>query len=349
MSQVFAVGNSPSPLFVQAWPLFCWKGSSGQANYSTVRRHRLKGAISTAKGLLNKATCFADEVARWCIVKKALGDSRIFKQVGVTIVVVCRDNPAQLEVTLQSLELAGLPPCAEVLVVDGSSDDYCRDVLQNWQKGLATTDQKSWSISWIWLTPQGVYQAFNAAIGMARGRWLMFMNSGDSYLAMGLAHLLQVVDHQPTTLDMVVGQALIVSPAAGIQWLSPDLRVRRLDRWKAQMVPCHQAILFARDFALSHPYPESAGPCGDRFVMRAGLSRSERSIYVPQPICIHRLDGVSNVPPSLAELQTLWTSVELSILDRFGLLLKFLLLPLWRWRPHWMKARSYLLGILFGY
>ena len=174
------------------------------------------------------------------------------------------------------------------------------------------------------------------------------MNSGDSYLAMGLEHLLRVVYHQSTTLDMVVGQALIVSPAAGIQWLSPDRRVRRLDRWKAQMVPCHQAVLFSRDFALRHPYPESAGPCGDRYVIRAGLTRSERSIYVPQPVCMHRLDGVSNGPPKCAELQNLRTSVELSILDRLGLLLKFFLIPLWRWRPHWMKARSYLLGILYG-
>ena len=274
---------------------------------------------------------------------------QISSEISVTIIVVCRDNPAELGRTLQSLEAAGLPSYAEVLVVDGSRNQSCRDVLQDWQQGLAASDQSSWSISLRWLAPQGVYPAFNAAIGMARGRWLTFMNSGDAYLPMGLAHLLRVVDRQSTTFDMVVGQALVVSPAAGIQWLSPDPRVRRLDCWKAQMVPCHQAVLFARDFALRHPYPESAGPCGDRFVMRAGLSRSERSVYVPQPICMHRLDGVSNGPPKLAELQRLWTSVELSILDRLGLLLKFFLIPLWRWRPHLMKARSHLLGILYGY
>ena len=48
----------------------------------------------------------------------------------VSVVVLCRNNPAELAETLASIPPAAGPSAVEVLVVDGSSTDGCRQQLE---------------------------------------------------------------------------------------------------------------------------------------------------------------------------------------------------------------------------
>lgn len=260
----------------------------------------------------------------------------------LTVLVVCRDNPGELLQTLDSLVTAGIPQHAEVLVLDSSTEDCCRTVVDKWRRSVA----HPWNIQQVGLPPHGVYSAFNHGIEYAAGRWLAFMNSGDGYLPGGMALLLDAAQACGGSLRAVMGQALVCCQSTGYTWLTPDPAMRYPRRWLRHMVPCHQAMLFDRSFARNHPYSESAGAYGDRQVMRAALCDSESFAYVNKPVCRYALDGISSASLPLTDVLHLWRSQALLPSERVGFLLKLLLAPLWRWRPCWMRARSRLMGML---
>ena len=264
----------------------------------------------------------------------------------VTIIVLCRDNAHELGQTLRSLEHAGLPNRAEILIADGSCTDCCQRVFDDWILSLANTSACAWKVHRVWMLPMGVYPAFNRSIAIATGDWLAFMNSGDVYLSGGLALLLDAATSAPASLRAVVGQAWVICPDTGVRWLTPDPAVERMSRWLKHMVPCHQAMLFARDFALRHSYPQHSGASGDRIVMRAALGKSSHFAYVKLPVCEHFLTGISSQPPSLSDVRQGFQPGRLSRSDRLALALKLLLAPAWPWRPLWMRTRSRLMGLL---
>jgi len=257
---------------------------------------------------------------------------------GASVVVLCRDNPCQLEETLSSLVLAtqGLePPFAlELLVLDGSKTEACHKVfdaaaLQPWKRRL------------IPRPPQGIYDAMNAALREVSGSWVAFMNAGDLYVAGGLALLLLHAEaitatpglHRPAA---VFGQAWVEPPGWSLRWLTPDPAMNHLECWLNHMVPCHQSMLFSVDFARLHPYPLNSGTKADRMVMRAALDPAPKQVYVAKPVCRYRLGGQSS-------RLVAWTSLTAENLrpgERLGEYLKVVLSPFRVGYPLLMWVRS---------
>jgi glycosyltransferase involved in cell wall biosynthesis len=93
----------------------------------------------------------------------------------VSIVVPCRNERDQIEITLQSI-LAQEQPVGgfEVIVADGRSDDGTRDILSKWAKEnsrIRIVDNPSRIVS----------TGLNAAIRSARGRIIIRMDAHTSY------------------------------------------------------------------------------------------------------------------------------------------------------------------------
>lgn len=230
----------------------------------------------------------------------------------VSVIVLCRDNPLELEETLSSIPPAmGSTPLGdlEVLVVDGSSSSDCRLQVEAFRRRHPELDIRCRP-----LRPRGIYDAMNRALALAGGEWIGFMNAGDVYEHNGLAQLRRHAKAQlgllgPERAVAVFGQAW-VDPAAGAgrPWLTPDPRMRRLRRWLRFMVPCHQAFLFAAAFARSHPYAIDGGITADRPVMRAALARAGEESYLPIPVCRFRLGGLSS-REGVKPLLSVWPSL----------------------------------------
>ena len=200
---------------------------------------------------------------------------------GVTVLVLCKDNPEQLNDTLISVihGAQGLDDQLEVLVVDGSMSGTCADLCQRWIK----SDQ-SWFFHHHRQQSQGIYAALNEGIGIAQGQLLACMNSGDAYCPGGLTSL---VNHwkriraraQAPTCSVWTG---LVEAADGLTWLSPASTVRNLSRWLHLMVPRHQALLFDMALARHHLYPLNS-PVADRGD-EGGIDPSVSIRHLPQPV-----------------------------------------------------------------
>ena len=257
------------------------------------------------------------------------------------MITLCRNNPAQLQATLAALPAAvdGFSWPWQVLVFDGSVDDACAAVARTQAIALHLP------LRYEHRPARGVYAAMNEALALADGALVAFMHAGDCYLPAGITALVQhwraLVEQGSPLPAAVFGQAWVQPSGTVPAWLTPDPAMGRLRLWLRGMVPCHQAFVFEREFALAHPY--AAGSLvADRAVMRVALAATGPQAYLRQPVCVYDLTGESSSLPDCTELWRRLRDPQRTWLERVAELGKALIRPLlaagyprlMRWRAH---------------
>lgn len=167
-------------------------------------------------------------------------------QVLMSVLTICRDNSEALSETLDSIASQRFQSGElglEVIVVDGSESLGCFHETERHRPQLA---QQGWQMRWMERPARGIYDALNAALTLARGRWLQVLPAGDLYA--DDRSLERLLAHGRRRLDAgrppaaVFGQAWVEVPGRPLRWLTPDSRVRSMTAWLGRMVPCHQAF-----------------------------------------------------------------------------------------------------------
>jgi len=134
----------------------------------------------------------------------------------LSIVTVTFNNAAGLAATVTSLRSLAIRP-AELVVVDGGSDDGTRAYLEELELGFP--------LRWVSEPDGGIYDAMNKGVGMASGQLLHFLNAGDVVFGEPYAGL--------------AGPALLpVRIESGRRTYLQ--RVPRVFRWSY----CHQGVVF---------------------------------------------------------------------------------------------------------
>jgi glycosyltransferase involved in cell wall biosynthesis len=117
--------------------------------------------------------------------------------VDISVIIPNYNSGNLLEVTLKSIFSTGCDYRLEVIVVDNLSTDQPDEIL----KAFPTKDLVFCSES-----DQGIYDAMNKGIRMAKGNWLIFMGAGDELLV-------EHVNQMPLRSDrwmMVYGDVYLV-------------------------------------------------------------------------------------------------------------------------------------------
>ena len=126
----------------------------------------------------------------------------------------------------------------EYLVVDGASTDDT----------LALVRQADISGTRIYSEPdRGLYDAMNKAIRLAEGRYLIWLNAGDSFSAAdSLARLAEAAKDNP---GVIYGQTRLVDSGRNVVGMRHLTAPRHLtaDSFKQGMLVCHQAFVARRD------------------------------------------------------------------------------------------------------
>jgi glycosyltransferase involved in cell wall biosynthesis len=168
---------------------------------------------------------------------------------------VVRNAGPDLRRTLASLDaqlewLQALP--AELVVVDGHSDDGCQEMAEGWaaRRGLRATIHQQ--------PPRGIYPAMNLAWRAAAGEWLLYINAGDLLLdARGLAAILTAAEAEG--IESVQCGAAIFPP--GCRWAAAG---------REGPAYCHQSLLYRRHLHDTlGPYDERLGLCADLLLIQA--------------------------------------------------------------------------------
>lgn len=160
----------------------------------------------------------------------------------ITVTFNCRELLPQ---TLESVRQQTLPD-VEHIIVDGASTDGTRELIAE-NKGRAG--------AWISEPDKGIYDAMNKGLRMARGRYVLFLNAGDTFYAEDT--LEQVFSgiagaNEASGLpDIYYGQTKILDLQGRITG-DRRLRAPRRLHWKSfrkGMLVCHQSFIVKKSIA----------------------------------------------------------------------------------------------------
>ncbi|KAA1250523.1 glycosyltransferase [Mycobacterium simiae] len=131
----------------------------------------------------------------------------------------------------------------EVVIVDGGSTDETLNVANTFAPSIGA------SLTVHCGTDQGVYDAMNRGVGLASGRWLLFLGADDALYKEGsLARVAAFIgEHEHS--DLVYGDAMM--RVTKFRWGGAF----DLDRLLFRRNICHQAIFYRRElFGSIGPY-----------------------------------------------------------------------------------------------
>lgn len=150
----------------------------------------------------------------------------------VSIIVISKDDPRGLRLTLDSIASQAFEDAEVVLVVKGGSEQ-----VDPAEFGLGRVQR-------LVQQGSGISNAFNEGLACARGRWINFLNGGDAYrgpaVLHGLQPLLTTEGH-----DLVAGRA---------QDLHTGVMIPRDHSFRARDLELvsHQATFFERRLFEAH-------------------------------------------------------------------------------------------------
>jgi glycosyltransferase involved in cell wall biosynthesis len=179
-------------------------------------------------------------------------------------------------------------PHIEHIVVDGGSTDGTIDVLREYENRIAL---------WISEPDRGVYDAWNKALGLARGEWIAFLGADDNFLPGAISEYLRFAQRNPSA-NLLTSRARLqhpsgYSPEFGALWSWP--------RAARAMPSVHVGAMHRRGiFAQYGQFDASYRIAGDyEFLLRA--REDLHAAFMPTVTVAMRAGGVSDSTAGLVE------------------------------------------------
>jgi glycosyltransferase involved in cell wall biosynthesis len=163
-----------------------------------------------------------------------------------SIITVVYNGETLIDLTMQSVINQSFTQY-EYIVIDGLSKDTTLDIVKHHQS------KHPLSIQWISEKDNGLYDAMNKGLKMAKGRFLLFLNAGDALFDNQV--LAQMAAQITPQTDVLYGETMLVDDARTHIGTRTELTVQKLPEkldWRSMnrgMVVCHQAFLPALELA----------------------------------------------------------------------------------------------------
>lgn len=199
-------------------------------------------------------------------------------------ITVCRNDKKGLLETVDSA-LSQTKPLYQMVIVDGDSTDGTKELLPDIRNRL---QEKGIDAVIVSEPDTGIYNAMNKGIKLANGKWLVFMNAGDYFAS---ADVIQKVCEQgDDNADILYGD-----------WMCKhgDSQTRKkalpFSTTRKKMVTSHQAFYIKRELMEKRPYDETFRIIADYEWMLYACMSGFRAQYLPFPVCVFDMSGVSNI------------------------------------------------------
>ena len=198
-----------------------------------------------------------------------------------SIITVNFNNCKGLQRTIDSV-LAQTSNDREFIVIDGGSTDGSKELLEKYDAQLDY---------WVSEPDRGIYNGMNKGIAQAKGEFVNFMNSGDTFFD---TKTLEQVGLIMDGSDIVVGSDYNEDPATGKSAITIlPLRIS-FATFFTQTFP-HQSSFIRRNLFDSSPYDESLTIVADwKFFLDKVVGEGRSVQLVDFPISRREQDGISN-------------------------------------------------------
>ncbi|MEZ4858026.1 MAG: glycosyltransferase family 2 protein [Flavobacteriaceae bacterium] len=205
----------------------------------------------------------------------------------VSIITINYNNVLGLEKTIQSV-ISQTYNNYEFIVVDGASTDGSVALLEHYKAYIHCSISEK---------DAGIYHAMNKGIKMAKGDYLLFLNSGD--VLTSASALIDFVDHPLFKGDIIYGDYQFENG----EKVYPDTLPSNY--FMKTSLP-HQSTFFNRRvFELMGPYDETYQIGADRaFFIQCFESKKITFQHIPYFLTLFDLSGVSNNSAYLKKKET---------------------------------------------
>ncbi|WP_435683726.1 glycosyltransferase family 2 protein [Polaribacter sp.] len=176
----------------------------------------------------------------------------------ISIVTINYNNYLGLERTLKSVQ-AQKNATYESVVIDGGSNDKSTDVIKNYKSIITSSVSEA---------DNGVYQAMNKGIKIAKGEYLLFLNSGDYfYDDTSLSKILKELDGT----DLIAFNINMYNSKINIIYKHPE---KLSSYYLFDETLAHQSVLIKRDLFKKYGlYDENLLVVSDwKFFLKAAIS-----------------------------------------------------------------------------
>ena len=214
-----------------------------------------------------------------------------------SIITVTLDNRAGLARTMQSVQAQSCRDY-EWIVIDGGSEDGSVEMLENS------------AARWISERDGGIYDAMNKGLERARGRYVMFLNAGDTLAHDQTLETIKVMNQgQSSPPDFIYGDALEAQHYK---------RARAHEKLAAGMFTHHQAMFYRRSTLGALRYDTGYKIAADYDFTCRFLALANRVLYAPLPICVFEQGGVSQRQARLGRREQVFIRKGLGLLPLPG-------------------------------
>lgn len=159
----------------------------------------------------------------------------------ISIITIVRNDKSGIQNTMLSV-LSQSFEDYEYIIKDGNSDDGTSELI----KKMISEKNCGSNIKYVRCSDKGIYDAMNQAIDLATGKWIIFMNSGDSFVDQNV--LSRIYTNEFNGVGMICGHTVT---KIGDQ----------LGLWKADTSDlskkfpcCHQSCIFLTEFVKNHKF-----------------------------------------------------------------------------------------------
>ena len=148
----------------------------------------------------------------------------------ISIITIVKDAATLIEHTIKNV-INQSYNSYEYIVIDGASSDGTVNSIKLYDKSIT---------SWISESDQGISDAFNKGIQQARGKWILFINAGDSFASSNVLSLCAPILLESNGFDIVHGCANYVDKNGNVLHRVGRALDKRRFQWSLS-IP-HQAI-----------------------------------------------------------------------------------------------------------
>lgn len=174
----------------------------------------------------------------------------------------------------------------EFIVIDGASTDGSKEILEKYQNQISY---------WISEPDKGVYNAMNKGIRIAKGEYLIFMNSGDSFVHPTI--LEKISTQLEASADIIYGDAIFI--ANNIETIINFPKKLTFSFFYENSL-CHQSTFLHKRLFLDNQYNEHFKIVSDwEFNIKNICLYGKSYKHIDEVICYYDLNGISSTQKTL--------------------------------------------------
>ena len=206
----------------------------------------------------------------------------------ISIITINYNSRKGLETTIASvLEQTYYP--IEYIIIDGGSTDGSKAVIEKFEDRITY---------WVSESDKGIYHAMNKGINVAKGDYLLFLNSGDTFFSNESLSYYQPYLNPKNPIAIIYGNIQVMSNTPWIKTYPDNLTFSYFIK---DTLP-HPASLIKRECFHDFMYDETLKITSDWKFFMTGICKKNFSYkHINTVISTFYLDGISSSNPILVQ------------------------------------------------